>query len=53
MYAVESDIQKLLANQHVVPDNLTKKERSALTEVEKKQTKDFYSGCPRQTSKSS
>lgn len=28
--AVESDIKKLLTNQKVVPDNLTKEERSAL-----------------------
>lgn len=45
--AVESDIEKLLANQQVVPDNLTKEERSTLQRLKnrddiviKKQTKD-------------
>lgn len=34
--AVESDIEKLLANQQVVPDNLTKEERSALQRLKNK-----------------
>lgn len=32
--AVESDIEKLLTNQKVVPDNLTKEEKSALQRLE-------------------
>jgi hypothetical protein len=56
--AVESDIKKLLTNQRVIPDNLTKEERSALQTlknrddivIKKKGRQRIHSCCPRQRS---